>query len=59
MSEGAGAPAPAAVPGLTRLFVSSLPALILQAIIQRPEYNKDYILNSMQSLICEYLLYGP
>ena len=40
MSGGAGARAPAAVPGLTRLCLSSLPALILQMIIQRPEYNK-------------------
>ncbi|XP_043726396.1 uncharacterized protein LOC122672948 [Cervus elaphus] len=38
--------------------VSSFPALMLQVIIQRPEYDKD-ILNSMRSLICLKLLYGP
>ena len=32
---------------------------MLQVIIQSPEYDKDDILNSMQSFICLNLLYGP
>ena len=53
MSEGAGTRAPVTVPGLTRLFVSSLPALILQVIIQRPEYNKrlHFKLNAIFNLL--------
>ena len=53
MSEGAGTRAPVTIPGLTRLFVSSLPALILQVIIQRPEYNKrlHFKLNAIFNLL--------